>query len=813
VAFQLTDRANRARQRAALEPSLVLEIDGVSTLFGVDTVQEYIRIGDTGLAIDGSWTIGGLREATDQLSAISFEGTGSTISQQLLQDKGGTSSVSSLAISLIDFDGTITELVTPGSTVDDILGRRAYVMLGFADTAYPQDYIQVFSGLVDEVVTGGTIVLNIAHPDAKKRQTIFPNIKAKLDGAINGAVTTITLDDVSGLLSPADSGTLTCYIRVDDEVIGYAAIDTGLNQLTGCTRGQLGTTAAAHDDETDVSSFYRLQGDAITLALKLLLSSEDTYYLEGVSVDSFVRTPGDGDVPNAIYFYGFNVTSRYGVVAGDLVTTTGATNAANDVTLAEVTEVVETAEGSYIVLGAESLVVEEGTSATISLSSQYNALPTGLGLGGDQVDVTEFEWVQTTFPGSLPDYDFYLTEDVDGRQFVDTQILFPAACFSIPRNGRVSVGFTSPPLSTDELVELDASNVTRPDQIKVKRSVNRYLYNAIVYRYEKDVDGEYRAGLIAQDADSTSRIPVGNKVLRIDSDGLRASAGNSVMLEANSERLLDRYKFAAETFQFKAFFGDVFNVDVGDVVLFGDPDLQIVDSKSGTREFVPRLCEVVNKSMNIKTGECELTVLDTNYATNGRFGVISPSSVLDSGATTTVLPLTISYGWAMPYERTKWTQYVGERVLIRAVDWSTSEETTITGVGQVEDTLLVEALGSPPAAGSIVELAPYSTDADPEVDALSKRAHASFNPVLTVTGGTSATQFAVSAPDAAKLFVGCTVRVSSSDYVDSSGEVEVTEISGTDITVGTALGFTPSAGDIVELIGFANDEGAPYRWV
>lgn len=813
MAFQLTTRASRARNQVQVQPSIVLEIDGVSTLFGVTTIQEYVRIGDPDRYIDGTWLIGALSSVVDQSAAISFEGTSTTISQQLLQDKGGTSSVSSLAVSLVDFDGTALNLITPGVTVDDILGLRAYVMLGFANTAYPTDYIQVFSGVIDEVTTGGTIVLNIAHPDAKKRQSLFPSIKTKLNGAINNAVTTLTLDDVSGLLSPADSGTLTCYVRVDDEVIGYAAIDSGANQLTGCTRGQLGTTAAAHDDDADVASFYRLQGNAIELALKLLLSAEDTYYLEGIDVDAFVTTPSNGDVADAVFFYGFNVTTRYGVVVGDFATTTGATNGANNVTLAEVTDIVETEDGSYLVLGGEGLVAETAPPATISFSSQYNVLPTGLGLGGDQVDVTAFENINTTFPTSIPDYDFYLTDTIEGREFIDKQVLFPAACFSIPRNGRISVGFTSPPLTDGSTVVLDSSNVSRPDQIKVKRGINRYLHNTVVYRFGKDIDGEYRAGVITQDADSKNRIKVGNKVLQIDADGLRAGATTTTLIEVNSERILDRYKYAAETFHFKALYGDVFNVDVGDVVLFGDAELQVVDSKNGTRAFVPRLCEVINKSMNIKTGEVDLVVLDTNYTTSGRFGVFGPSSVLDSGASTTVLPLTISYGWDRPTEKSKWTDYIGERVLVRTTNWSDSEETTIVGFGTTADTMIVEALSGAPSAGEIVELAPYDQSGDAEVDALSKRAHCYFNPTLGVDSGASQTEFDVDSGDETKLFVGALIRVCSDDYVDVSAEVLVTDVTGTTVTVDTALGFTPASGDIVELVGFVDDEGAPYRYV
>jgi len=58
-----------------------------------------------------------------------------------------------------------------------------------------------------------------------------------LSGAITSASTTITVSDASGL-------TTTGFIKVDSETIGYTNVSG--NQLLNCTRGQAGTTAAAH---------------------------------------------------------------------------------------------------------------------------------------------------------------------------------------------------------------------------------------------------------------------------------------------------------------------------------------------------------------------------------------------------------------------------------------------------------------------------------------------------------------------------------------------------------------------------------------
>jgi hypothetical protein len=65
-----------------------------------------------------------------------------------------------------------------------------------------------------------------------------------LDGGINDAVTTITLDSTDGLSAVG-------YVKIGTEIISYTG--KTLTTLTGCLRGQAGTTAASHADNAAVS--------------------------------------------------------------------------------------------------------------------------------------------------------------------------------------------------------------------------------------------------------------------------------------------------------------------------------------------------------------------------------------------------------------------------------------------------------------------------------------------------------------------------------------------------------------------------------
>ncbi len=82
-------------------------------------------------------------------------------------------------------------------------------------------------------------------------------VTTTLNGAINAAVTSITVADASQL---PDSGTN--FIIIDSEEISYTGIST--NTLTGCTRGVAGTTAASHSDGATItnSTDYVAWGEA-----------------------------------------------------------------------------------------------------------------------------------------------------------------------------------------------------------------------------------------------------------------------------------------------------------------------------------------------------------------------------------------------------------------------------------------------------------------------------------------------------------------------------------------------------------------------
>ena len=73
----------------------------------------------------------------------------------------------------------------------------------------------------------------------------FIDVTSKIDGDITSSDSTISITGSTGANFPSSG-----YIIINSEVITYTGVST--DDLTGCTRGVLGTTAAAHSDGDDV---------------------------------------------------------------------------------------------------------------------------------------------------------------------------------------------------------------------------------------------------------------------------------------------------------------------------------------------------------------------------------------------------------------------------------------------------------------------------------------------------------------------------------------------------------------------------------
>ena len=721
MSFSISGRARSAADKINVQPQLVLEIDGVNKYYGARIIAKRVRIGEDNLVIGNSWKIGGLVEIENQEDIISLNGTTTSIRQQLQPDKGVGSSISSMTVALIDKDLEATKLITPGLIVPDMLGRRCKVWLGFAEVAFPDDYIPIFRGVVSDIrVEPGQVLLDIAHPDTKKRQNLFPKTTHKLEFAITNSDTVVFIE---GRPQIPMSENLQCFFKIDDEYMFAEPLDDSAGVFV-VTRAQLGTVAASHEQGADIELLYRLKGNVIDLALWLMLSGGED---DGGFVGSYATVPyksvnvinSDERVQDAFFFPGIDIAERIGVTVGDKIAQWDPTKP-NFISTAPpsvyVKEIVKRHDGSLIIadLNGHPPLVDDLDGASLTFYSQFAILPVGLGMKPDEVDIEEHIRIKRMFLSNF-DVEIFIEDDENIKDLIEKELYAAAGAYSLPRKSKASVGMHIGPIPGTQTQILNRHNIKDASKISVRRSINNNFYNTIVYKFDRVHDSdEYRSAVVVHDTDSTARIKVGVKALVIESRGVRSHLNGVNLATQAATRKLNRYKFAAEYIdQLKVLFKTGLTIEIGDIVLLDAGGLNVVNSAGGDRNPEPKFYEVINKSINLRTGEIVLSLIDTNYSTQSRYGLISPASKIKNGLSETEFIIEPSFNTDLygQNEGKKWQRFVTrEHTLMITVRSPDGARYAVAAVEAIQGNLvrLKSSLGFTPQSGDLMELAPYS---------------------------------------------------------------------------------------------------------
>ena len=798
--FSVTNEMKTAASRIQKTPQVILIFDDIDYVFSTSEVSKIARYGDPNLTYGlAGLEYGGYVPVENNLALINMKGSTKNITQQLKQDESGASSTQAYKVNLVDKNDIISDIFKDY----EMLGRNCDIYLSFQGLPFPENAIRIFAGVVSAITyPQGQVQLSILNPDFLKDTSIFPLRQSTLNGAITDSDTTIVVDSTENIL--ADNDALSTYIQIEDEIIKVGAITP--TSFTGCTRAQFGTIAVSHDDDTDFETRYRLQESPLILSLKLMMSSPDDFFASDIEIEAF-KPAAYSSLGNAIFFKIFDVQDLYGLVQGDKITVTG--SASNDFSLATILGFGQIDGLSYIVVD-QTLTTEETTNGVAFLRSKYNVLDDGCKMTPRQVDVTQHEYIIDTFGSNFPDMDFFLTDSITAKSFIEKELYFVTGAYSLPRKGRASLGYTAPPLSPEGFTTLNVNNVVAPTKINVTRSTRSNFYNAMTWKYAQSKFSQKFLNVdIFQSADSLNRIPVGNRVLKIESLGLPNTGVAKQHIQQVSTRSLDRYKFAAvhlPNVQIKYEVG--YRLEVGDIVLLDATGLNLYDFETGTKGDLTKLMEIVDKKMDLTTGKTTVSLLDTTYLNDVRYATMGPSSTLSNNGTTERLYLakSLSNQLTNTDEVIKWENYVGNTVRVRTFDNTTfSEEVTLLSV-EGSNILNISALSTPSQAGWIVDQPVYSGNVNN--NRVWKLVHASINPTVQIVSGLSSTQFTVNAPDALRFFIDATCEILDATLT-SSTIVKVTNIAGTTITV-EDMGFTPDNTYKVERIGFASDEGQAY---
>jgi hypothetical protein len=826
MAQELNQRQIALTSKTNIGMMLIVEIEGFDVIFGSDKIKKFWRIGDKGVYIGRpDLYIGGTIDDENALPLIDMEKgeTTKTISQQLELDKGGSGSIQSMKISLVDQAEQVTKMMSPGQYVDDILGREATVYLGFYGGSHPEDSFRIFQGIVDGVrLAQSHVTINVSHPTKLENKKLFVKKQTKLTSTISDIETFIPVEDVTGFYNPLNrSGVqLVSYIKIEDEIIKYTlkySVGSAI-EFRGCERGQFGTIPVEHEIDSDVESFYYLKGDATNLALALLISDGSMLFnpFAQIKADSLVNISSTQALKNAIFFQGNNVKESYGLVVGDWVSVTGAENFINNFgdegpsPQRQITSFGENETGYYFIVDGPPLTAEVSSNIQVSIVSQFNFLPEGCGLSSRMVDIQQFFDVKKLIGTSLAYYEFPITEEIEAKDFLNMEVFMPSGLYQVPRKGRVSIDSNLPAIAGRDSKVLNDQNVLNPEKLVIERTINRDFYNAVIWKYDFDpIDEKFKQVEVIVDASSSIKDKYGDKPLVIESKGLRRSGASLSLVKRQAAYILNRYKNAAERLDVLVNLKTGFNIDISDIVTLDGRSLKLADSRSGKRDFVPRKMQVINKTFAFKS-EIKLSLLDTTFRNDARYGTIAPASKILAGSESDKLILSGLYFDSNDSEKNKWSGlYIGQRLMVRSYDWSQQAETKIIAFDDVNTRLAyVENLPFTPTEGMILEIPNYDNTNKREME-LAKDRHCFLNPTLKVVSSVSSKIFEVSSSDAARVLPGANVFIRSMDFSDQI-ETTVKNISGNEIEVNDEIPFAIDNTYRVDLVGFL-DGGAPYR--
>jgi hypothetical protein len=235
-----------------------------------------------------------------------------------------------------------------------------------------------------------------------------------------------------------------------------------------------------------------------------------------------------------------------------------------------------------------------------------------------------------------------------------------------------------------------------------------------VYKFEESVlEEKFLAGTLTTDATSQAQIDIGNKILTIESRGMRVNLLGKSLANSATTRRLNRYKFGAEFMegvQFK--YGSAFNMEIGDLILFDGTQLAISDINNAQRGMEQRFFEIQNKKLDFRTGRVEFTLVDTNFDTQARYALIGPSSSIKTPLSSTQFIIEDSFSSRFGVnEFKKWERYVtvNEQVAIKVRSSDFTTRFAQANISSVNGNLITvtPALGFTPLAGDIMELSDY----------------------------------------------------------------------------------------------------------
>lgn len=159
--------------------------------------------------------------------------------------------------------------------------------LGLSEGAYEQKFV----GMIDNIkLSKGKVRIEIADLLTSLSDIEMPpKLDIKLIEDITDSQVEITLTTVTGLDSPSG------YVRINDEIIYYTAVNDVTNVISGITREYFSTTKAEHSENDKVQKVrYYAPANPFNILKEMLLTDADiaSGYVDSTNFDYWRDWPG-----------------------------------------------------------------------------------------------------------------------------------------------------------------------------------------------------------------------------------------------------------------------------------------------------------------------------------------------------------------------------------------------------------------------------------------------------------------------------------------------------------------------------------------
>ncbi|MEJ5328474.1 MAG: hypothetical protein WHU54_09560, partial [Candidatus Bathyarchaeia archaeon] len=656
----------------------------------------------------------------------------------------------------------------------------------------------VYSISVQYTVAPGPVLASVTHISAtiKRIDVTFPNgtqakdvrravldnadaerlveVKSEDDNLIQvatvGAVSLIKtkfvkVQDTSGLTIGNSDLTFETFIMINNEVLKVISKDnsTNLIEIDELNRGLFksfsGVTANVGDK---VKSFYVLRGNPIDIFLKLSLSGQQN---KSIPIKSYGFVSGIGPVTNAIELPSDDAYRDFGIVVGDKVTLNPLFS--NRVVLA--VEKIALLK-SYIVVDGPDIGIDVNFSGNLQHRSMFDVLPIGAGVKSYLMDTQRFIDVRDLVAAELPDYEFYIKDDFNFKEFAEKELFFPAQLFLCPREGRISCAPLRPMAESGDVKTIDSSQFMRPEEMRINRSLNDLFYNAVSYYWDKDsVEDEFLSVRHSVDSDSALLYRKNLVPLVIESSGLRTNAQNLIFIEKKSKVTLDRYKAGALWFDAYMTLEHGIRYEIGDIVLFDGSDIYFPSFDSSDYTLGSAFYQVVNRE--VRSDGVRLTLVATQYRLDVRYTTFAPSSRIQSATGNELLVLP-SYDFS-GFESEKWRPYIGCRLKIINNDYTFTHSAVLDNVESPNSLFFQSTLPTIPIGCYLI---PDDYHGNESFNRKIKVAHPSFGKKSIIQSVIGPDEFIVTSGDGAFFYEGLKIIIHDASWgvADESTVLSVT---------------------------------------